>query len=660
MAYVKGQPFKPQFTDPATNTLMSNGTVEFYLTGTSTPTPYYTDSSGTAGGTSLTLDSGGKPSTDVFFDTTITYKLVVKNAAGGVVETLDPFFISDVPSTTTGLTHTVLGLPVNLATFIDRHVGRRFEDFGAVGDGATNDQLAFQSAFDYQQESGCILRGTTGKTYLLATAGQNQVLITNTDIQKPVIVDFEHATIKRGDNTINADFQSLISFRVQDATAVTLDVDIRNLNIDDNFTGQVQSWEHNHALAFTTRLAKGINAKLTNITGTDIIADMIGFGGDGPGTFGDINLTNIEETGRDSGSWLNRSTITLTGIWNTLSIANCPNIDSIQAEVNNSSYQVDERLDTTITNCITLRRLDIDADDTDMPLTMTNVIARKFAVFQSCDADISNSQFYLDQSIRLVGDDANRAGDYRFTGCKFYANSGFTATQNSVIYTTSSKPDGISFENCSFDKDSALALDYYLNIAELLAGSTGAIKNCDFGDIDANSIAVNAGDWDISGNTFEQTTGEAIRLVSASNYDWEGDSNIRIKRNTVKSPSAFLYRMPTGRRSADSGVTYYAVNHWMRGNDVAGGVEQVFYDVNTALIDAINGGTAASGSGPTLAHNKFFSLDTVSDDAAPATGDHIVGQKVEFYTPTAGGHIGTVCTAAGSPGTWKDYGDIAP
>ena len=96
MAYVKGQPFKPQFTDPATNTLMSNGTIEFYLTGTSTPTPFYTDSAGTSGGTSLALDIGGKPSTDVFFDTAITYKLVVKNAAGGTVDTLEPFTVGSI------------------------------------------------------------------------------------------------------------------------------------------------------------------------------------------------------------------------------------------------------------------------------------------------------------------------------------------------------------------------------------------------------------------------------------------------------------------------------------------------------------------------------------------------------------------------------------
>lgn len=93
MAYVKGQPFVPQFTDPATGLLMASGTVEFYLTGTSTPTAYYTDSAGTSGGTSLTLDSGGKPSTDIYFDTSITYKIVVKDAAGSTIDTIDPFSV---------------------------------------------------------------------------------------------------------------------------------------------------------------------------------------------------------------------------------------------------------------------------------------------------------------------------------------------------------------------------------------------------------------------------------------------------------------------------------------------------------------------------------------------------------------------------------------
>lgn len=91
MAYVKGQPFIPQFVDPATGLLLASGTVEFYLTGTSTPTPYYTNSGGSSGGTSLTLGSGGKPATDIYFNTAITYKIVVKNAAGSILDTIDPF-----------------------------------------------------------------------------------------------------------------------------------------------------------------------------------------------------------------------------------------------------------------------------------------------------------------------------------------------------------------------------------------------------------------------------------------------------------------------------------------------------------------------------------------------------------------------------------------
>lgn len=91
MAYVKGQPFKPQFSDPNSGRLMSAGTIEFYLAGSSTPTPYYTDSSGTVGGTSLELDAGGKPPTDIFFDTDVNYKLVVKDGSGSPIETLEPF-----------------------------------------------------------------------------------------------------------------------------------------------------------------------------------------------------------------------------------------------------------------------------------------------------------------------------------------------------------------------------------------------------------------------------------------------------------------------------------------------------------------------------------------------------------------------------------------
>ena len=45
--------------------------------------------------------------------------------------------------------------------------------------------------------------------------------------------------------------------------------------------------------------------------------------------------------------------------------------------------------------------------------------------------------------------------------------------------------------------------------------------------------------------------------------------------------------------------------------------------------------------------------------AAPTTGTWAVGDLIYNTVPTAGGTIGWVCTAAGTPGTWKTFGAIA-
>lgn len=45
--------------------------------------------------------------------------------------------------------------------------------------------------------------------------------------------------------------------------------------------------------------------------------------------------------------------------------------------------------------------------------------------------------------------------------------------------------------------------------------------------------------------------------------------------------------------------------------------------------------------------------------AAPVSGDWIQGDIVYNEAPTSGGYIGWVCTASGSPGTWKTFGAIS-
>lgn len=46
--------------------------------------------------------------------------------------------------------------------------------------------------------------------------------------------------------------------------------------------------------------------------------------------------------------------------------------------------------------------------------------------------------------------------------------------------------------------------------------------------------------------------------------------------------------------------------------------------------------------------------------APPATGHHAAGEVVYNTAPVPGGRVGWVCTAAGTPGTWKTFGAIDP
>lgn len=49
----------------------------------------------------------------------------------------------------------------------------------------------------------------------------------------------------------------------------------------------------------------------------------------------------------------------------------------------------------------------------------------------------------------------------------------------------------------------------------------------------------------------------------------------------------------------------------------------------------------------------------MSGTAAPTAGSWAQGDIVWNSAPSAGGTVGWICTASGSPGTWKAWGSIA-
>lgn len=54
---------------------------------------------------------------------------------------------------------------------------------------------------------------------------------------------------------------------------------------------------------------------------------------------------------------------------------------------------------------------------------------------------------------------------------------------------------------------------------------------------------------------------------------------------------------------------------------------------------------------------REFRIDASS--GSPATGTWVIGDKLYYRNPPAGGSIGSVCTASGTPGTWKAFGTIS-
>jgi hypothetical protein len=76
-------------------------------------------------------------------------------------------------------------------------------------------------------------------------------------------------------------------------------------------------------------------------------------------------------------------------------------------------------------------------------------------------------------------------------------------------------------------------------------------------------------------------------------------------------------------------------------------------DANIPLIRNTNGSTT------TIQYKEDSNIVNLGT-AAPSTGTWAVGDKIKNSTPTAGGYMGFVCTTAGTPGTWKGYGAIAP
>lgn len=170
--------------------------------------------------------------------------------------------------------------------------------------------------------------------------------------------------------------------------------------------------------------------------------------------------------------------------------------------------------------------------------------------------------------------------------------------------------EGVTIDGCLiYENGGTVGLPYGIYLSQC---NNTIIKNCTFGlatdAIQSNSIRIND--------------------TTATNTHLEGNYTRSIKSAGV------AYANTTS-------ATNWNLNTSAHNNRVASGI------------------TYSTGT-------PFYKYDTqgrrtlrIGGTAAPTTGTWITGDTVYFNVPTAGGFMGAVCTVGGTPGTWKTFGAIS-
>ena len=350
---------------------------------------------------------------------------------------------------------------------VDPNIHISVKEFGAKGDGVTDDTQAFYDCISYAIENNKAVYVPKG-VYILT----HKILTFNLLDEQSFVMKGDGASsiLKRKDNTVTEDWCGIFTFSTDDANIKDVEiVKIQDLKIDSNARNQIEpenSYDFEHC--FDVRIMGKPNSRIKTVHiegvyATDGVADHIYIAGSTDAYVDNFIVNNFQCDYRTR----TRSDLCVTGHIKTAMFTNIKCI-VLEYELNNGEGLGD--------SCIFINNLEaerLDLAGIGIVCYATNMLIKTKTYLANVKGRMMNS------SLTIGGDRFIYTEGLEFNGCTFYA---IKDSEGTIKPVKIEHPNILDFRNCYFKIKGDVEV-YDGVLLDILPNEEGMqinIDNCEF------------------------------------------------------------------------------------------------------------------------------------------------------------------------------------